>query len=77
MRNPKRDIQDIERFEEILSVLVREEAGYILDRLDLEDRLPVAKRLTAKRQAQPGPERLRQTIEELGTTFIKFGQIMA
>ncbi|MFB6191056.1 MAG: ABC1 kinase family protein [Candidatus Nanohaloarchaea archaeon] len=77
MRKPKRDIQDIERFEEILSVLVREEAGYILDRLDLEDRLPVAKRLTAKRQAQPGPERLRQTIEELGTTFIKFGQIMA
>jgi ubiquinone biosynthesis protein len=77
MRGPKRDIQDLERFEEILSVLVREEAGYILDRLDLEDRLPVAKRLTAKRQTQPGPERLRKTIEELGTTFIKFGQILA
>lgn len=77
MHNPKREIEDLERFKEIAEIIVEEQAGYILDKLDLEDRLPLVKRITAKRQTKPAPERLRETIEELGTTFIKFGQIMA
>ncbi|MFB6145079.1 MAG: AarF/ABC1/UbiB kinase family protein, partial [Candidatus Nanohaloarchaea archaeon] len=73
----KDDIRDLERFEEIVDIVLEEECGYILDVLDIQDHIPVLTQLTAKRQSKPRPERLRETFEELGTTFIKFGQIMA
>lgn len=75
--NPvKREISDLKRFDEIIRIIVSEEASFILDKLDLGHRIPFTKRLKMEKQAPP-PERLRETLEELGTTFIKFGQIMA
>jgi ubiquinone biosynthesis protein len=75
--NPvRREINDIKRFDDIIQTLVSEEASYILDKLHLAHRIPFTKRINRDNDIPP-PERLRKTLEELGTTFIKFGQIMA
>ena len=70
-------IKKAERTKEITGILFKEELGYILDKLDLTHHLPVHKRLRAKRHSKPAPERLRETIEELGPVYIKFGQILS
>lgn len=77
MKYLKGDIKKAERFEEIIGILFKQELGHVLDKLDLAHHLPVHKRLRAKRHPKPGPERLRETFEELGTVFIKFGQILS
>jgi ubiquinone biosynthesis protein len=77
MASLKGDIKKAERLEEIAGILFKQELGYILDRLSLLDHLPVHKRLRARRHPKPKPERLRETFEELGTVFIKFGQILS
>jgi ubiquinone biosynthesis protein len=71
------DIEKIERLEDIVGILFKQELGYLLDRLDLTQRLPIHKEIRAKRHPKPKPERLRETFEELGTVFIKFGQILS
>jgi len=76
MRSPRKDIEDIERFEEIVEIVFRQGFGFALDRMDLENHVPLAKKVS-RHKKQPGPERLRETFEQLGTTFIKFGQILA
>jgi ubiquinone biosynthesis protein len=77
MDSLKNDIKKVERLEEITGILFKQELGYILDKLDLLHYLPVHKRLRAERHPKPKPERLRETFEELGTVFIKFGQIIS
>jgi ubiquinone biosynthesis protein len=72
-----RDVKDLERFQEILKILSEEGFGFLLDRADLWSHVPIAKRIKHSREQIPGPVRLRETIERLGPTFIKFGQIMA
>lgn len=71
-----REIKDVKRFDEIVRTIADQELGIILDRLDLKHRLPFSKRFRT-REKEPKPERLRKTLEELGPTFVKFGQIMA
>lgn len=70
-------VNDLKRVDEVTKILLKEEAGFILDKLDLEDRIPFHQKIGLNRKTKPSPERLRETIEELGTTFIKFGQILA
>ncbi|QGA80778.1 ABC1 kinase family protein [Candidatus Nanohalobium constans] len=77
MRHPKQELQNLERFEEILQIIVRNGAGHLLTETKLIKHLPLSHRLKARRQSRPGPEALRETLEELGTTFIKFGQVLA
>lgn len=73
--NPvKQEIADAERFEEILNILAENEASHLIRKLGLSDHLPVKHR---HRKEKPSPERLREIMEELGPTFVKFGQIMA
>lgn len=75
--NPvRKEISDIKRFDEIIRTIVSEETSFVLDKLNLGHHVPFTKRLNMEKQVPP-PERLRKTLEELGTTFIKFGQIMA
>jgi ubiquinone biosynthesis protein len=57
---------NLARLSRVAAVLTRHGAGWILDTLFRRYRRPV-----------PGPERLRQVFEELGGTFIKFGQMLA
>ncbi len=66
--NPiKKEIEDLERFEEIVGILSRQGFGFFLGKLGITRK---------HRKKKPSPERLRETIEELGPTFVKFGQIM-
>ncbi len=77
MNRVKSDVEDLERFEDILVILFEEGFGFLLDRLDLLHRIPLVKRVKKPRKKKPGPERARETFERLGPTFIKFGQILA
>lgn len=72
MKDIRRDIEDMERFEEIVKILSRNGFGFLLSKFNILDRAGI----TSSRKI-PGPERLRKTIEKLGPTFIKFGQVMA
>ncbi len=73
----ERGIEDLKRIREILKVLAEHGFGLVLDRLNLRSHLPFRKRAQIDSDAMPPPERLRHTFEELGPTFIKFGQILA
>ena len=77
MNRLEQEVEDLERFREITKKLAEEGFGFLLDKINLWQHVPVAKRIRHSRETQPGPERLRETIEDLGPTFIKFGQIMA
>jgi ubiquinone biosynthesis protein len=71
-----REVSDLKRMDEIIRTIADQEMGVVLDWLDLKHRLPFSKRFST-RDKKPKPERLRDTLEELGPTFVKFGQIMA
>lgn len=73
----RREVDDLKRFEEIIGILAREGFGYFLGKAGLKTHLPLNKRLQAEVEEVPPPTRLRKTFEELGPTFIKFGQILA
>ena len=70
-------IEDIKRFDEVLKKLVENEMGFLIEKSGLSDQLPFTERLKIKKHERPGPERLRETIEELGSIYVKFGQILA
>jgi len=72
--------QDFRRFSHIASVLARHGFHEFLDRL--KARYHGLPRRTFIRQSPPrgaisAPERLRLAFEELGPTFIKFGQVLS
>ncbi|MFB6174998.1 MAG: ABC1 kinase family protein [Candidatus Nanohalobium sp.] len=74
-RNPvKQDIADAERLEEIVRTSSEYEASHLVKKLGLTKHLPLRYR---HKEEKPSPERLRELLEELGPTFVKFGQIMA
>jgi len=72
MRDIRRDIEDLERFEEIAKILSNEGFDYFLSKINVLNTTGI----TSSRKI-PGPERLRETLEKLGPIFVKFGQIMA
>lgn len=72
MKDIRRDIEDLERFEEIVKILSSDGFDFLLSKINILDRT----RITSSKQI-PEPERLRETLERLGPTFIKFGQVMA
>lgn len=71
----------VKRYNAIVNVLVRHGFGYLVDRYghrpfySIREKItgPVAERLRLLSEA----ERLRLAFEELGPTFIKFGQILS
>lgn len=74
-KNPvKQEIADAQRFHEIIRVLADNEASHLVKKLGLSKHLPAKYR---HKREKPSPERLREVLEELGPTFVKFGQIMA
>jgi ubiquinone biosynthesis protein len=71
---------DIRRARRILQVAVRYGFGYIIDRLHVEHSIIGRKILTSGTVAiaeEPPAVRLRKLLEELGPTFIKFGQVLS
>ncbi len=73
-------IKDVGRFREIVGVLVKHGFGEVVTRLELQDTMGL-KGLMAFRddhdQTFTTAQRVRMTIEDLGPTFIKLGQILS
>ena len=72
MRSPK-EIRDIKRFKTIVRILVKEGFGYYLTKITPKILQPKGEN---KLPLKP-EERFRRTLEQLGPTFIKLGQILS
>src|SRR3989338_7097994 len=75
-----KEVRDIKRFNQILAVLFEEGFDFLLAKIKLRHYIPLTKRLKSKlkKTQETKPEaRLRKTLERLGPTFIKFGQLLS
>lgn len=81
--NIGRDINDIKRFDEILLILFEEGFGYVLENSGLLKRIPFHRRLArkvaigVKDSSESNYARARRTLERLGPTFVKLGQMLS
>ena len=74
-----KEVRDINRLREILTILFEEGFDFLIE-TKLRYKIPFGKRLKKKfqgRKDKPIEERLRITLERLGPTFIKFGQVLS
>ena len=66
------------RYRQVANILARHGFGYLLDRFNLTDILPYHQMLKTDSSLEKSRgERLRRALTELGTAFIKFGQILS
>lgn len=80
--NLPRTVRSIRRVQTIARVLTRHGFGHLVQRLRLDRYVPIPRRWRRPRPAQISPEvglgpRLVRVFEELGPTYIKFGQVMS
>ncbi|MCC7202592.1 MAG: AarF/ABC1/UbiB kinase family protein [Nitrospirae bacterium] len=77
----KQTYRDIQRVRIILNTLIKYGFGYLVERLNLQGYVPLGKRIFRTREKEESPQniagRFRLVLEELGPTFIKFGQILS
>ncbi len=79
----RRHYRDIPRVRQIILVASRQGFGHLIEQLGLQRFVSFGRRLLARTvPPQPGerhsvPERLRKMFEELGPSFIKFGQVLS
>lgn len=73
--------EDIVRLRQIAEVLLRNGLGFLAEQLELMRFLPPWRQRKVAAEDKVGrytiPERVRHTLEELGPTFIKLGQILS
>lgn len=75
-----REIKDLGRLRQILTVFLELGFGYTISRLRLSKYVPLGKRIKQKfkgAEERPLPERIRIAFEKLGPTFIKLGQLLS
>ncbi len=80
-----RTYRNLQRIQTILNVLLKHGFGQLIRQLGLHRLLPLGKQASALSQDDSVspldpltmPERLRLALEELGPTFIKFGQVLS
>jgi ubiquinone biosynthesis protein len=73
-------IRRLNRYREIVSLLVKHGFGYIVQEIGLTDTLTMKDRLITdfkQGNSQEMGHRLRHLLEELGPTFIKLGQLLS
>lgn len=80
----RRHYRDIPRVRHIIMVASRHGFGHLIEQLGLQRFISFGRRLLAFRKGTPSPEerhsapeRLRLMFEELGPSFIKFGQVLS
>ncbi|MHB0915641.1 MAG: ABC1 kinase family protein [Thermoleophilia bacterium] len=71
-----RSVRNIDRIRQISEIAVKHGFGYYFERHDLRNLLPRYKQRQERRPGSRG-EHIRRLLEELGPTFIKFGQVMS
>ena len=71
------EVKDINRFREILTVLFEEGFDFLIEEIQLKHKVPIVKRVKKPKKQHPHEKRLRLTLERLGPTFIKFGQMLS
>jgi ubiquinone biosynthesis protein len=69
--------RNLSRLSEIAQVAVRHGFGYFFERHRLQDMLPFGARLSTREEPSTRGERLREMLDELGPTFVKFGQLLS
>ncbi len=81
---PFRLIRNLGRSREIVAVLLNHGFGDFVDRVGIRDYWYRWRKLLSRKGHPPKPvhhvttvERIRKTLEDLGPTFIKFGQVMS
>lgn len=77
-----RTYRSLTRLKDIVLVLSRHGFGQLIERARLGHYVPLLSRLTGypagnETLPTPAPERLVQVLQDLGPTFVKFGQLMA
>lgn len=77
-----RKYRHVMRYRQILGIIIRYGFGNIIDALNIEQYLEVGLKLISRTKEDKiekfsGNERIRKIFEELGPTFIKFGQIVS
>lgn len=79
MFNIAKEVRDINRLREILTVLFEEGFDFFIEKIRLKHNVPITKRLKASKEKKnlSVEERLRITFERLGPTFIKLGQVLS
>lgn len=77
----RRPYAEIARFRQIAEILLKNGLGFLVERLELGRFAPAWRRRAALRDGQVAglsvPERVRRTLEELGPTYIKLGQLLS
>lgn len=75
-----RTYRNFHRLRQIVTILIRHGFGHLIDRLNLHSMLSPARRIFGIKIKEKGAtpaRRIRLALEELGPTFIKFGQILS
>jgi len=75
-----KEVRDIKRFNQIVRVLFEEGFDLLLANIGLSHRIPFTNMLKSRlkgKQEVKHEVRLRRTLERLGPTFIKFGQVLS
>jgi ubiquinone biosynthesis protein len=77
-----RTYRNLNRYRQILRVLIKYGFGELLDTLKIEQYLEIGLKIVSKKRRQQvetltTAERLRKVFEELGPTFVKLGQILS
>ena len=77
----RRPYQEIARFRQISEILLKNGLGFLAERLELDGFLPPWRRRATESDRQVArlsvPERVRRTLEELGPTYVKLGQVLS
>ncbi len=70
-----RRLKRIRRSRQIANVLIKHGFGHLVERIGIK--LPIRKKVDGEAVRIPAPVRARVVLEELGPTFIKFGQVLS
>lgn len=70
-------VRNVDRMRHITEIAVKHGFGYFLERHNIRNLLPRVRKRPPARPAGSRGEHIRKMLEELGPTFIKFGQLLS